>query len=85
MKHLLIHWVVEGPYKNPNEQEGGYLNLCRIEDARQQIADVEVYYETYEDAMEPVEHFKNNIDPIDLICLDPNDLMETLEDEEYET
>lgn len=65
--------------------EGGYLNLCRIEDANQQIADVEVHYETYEDAMEPVEYFKTSIDPIDLICLDPNDIMPAIEDFEDET
>jgi len=65
--------------------EGGYLNLCRIEDAKQQVADVEVHYETYEEAMEPVEYFKKNIDPLDLICLDPNDIMPAIEDDEDET
>jgi hypothetical protein len=49
------------------------------------VADIEVHYETYEDAMEPVEYFKRSIDPLDLICLDPNDIMPIIEDEEYET
>jgi len=85
MKHLLIHWVVEGPYRNPNKREGGWINLCTVEDAIEQIAEVEIHYETYEDAMVPIEHFKISIDPLDLICLDPDDLMQTIEDEDYET
>jgi len=85
MKHLLIHWVVDGPYRNPNEQEGGWINLCTIEDAIQQIAEVEIHYQTYEDAMFPVEHFKTSIDPIETPFFDPNDLMQTIEDDEDET
>ena len=75
MKHLLIHWVVDGPYVNPDKEEGGYLNLCRIEDSTATIADVEVHYETYDDALEPVIYFTKHIEPLDLICLDPDDLM----------
>jgi len=85
MKHLLIHWVVDGPYVNPDKEEGGYLNLCRIEDSTATIADVEVHYETYDDALEPVAYFTKHIEPLDLICLDPDDLMKTIEDEEDET
>ena len=85
MKHLLIHWVVDGPYVNPDKEEGGYINLCRIEDSSTRIADVEVHYETYSDALEPVTYFTKHIEPLDLICLDPDDLMKTIEDEEDET
>jgi|TARA_R110002020_G_scaffold37393_2_gene112890 hypothetical protein len=85
MKHLLIHWVVDGPYVNPDKEEGGYINLCRIEDSTTNIAEVEVHYETYDDALEPVMHFTKNIEPLNLVCLDPDNLMKTIEDEEDET
>jgi|TARA_R110000796_G_scaffold13488_1_gene43584 hypothetical protein len=73
--------VVDGPYINPDKKEGGYINLCRVEDSKPQVAEVEVHYETYEDALEPVIHFTKSIEPINLICLDPDDLMETEEEE----
>jgi hypothetical protein len=60
-RELMIHRVVEGPFEN-DEEEGCWL-LCLAED-KGELCDLEVFFDSFDEAYAFKHHFTKSIEPI---------------------
>lgn len=59
MDQLKIHNVISGPYDDGED----IWNVCLVE-ADGELEEVELYYDSYNDAYQMVKHFMKSIDPL---------------------
>lgn len=69
MDQMKIHKVISGPYDD--EDEGQIWNLCLVE-IEGELVEVELYYDSFDDAYEVIKHFKSSIAPL-VVIIDEED------------
>ena len=70
MQVALLHWVVSGPEREGPEEP--WHLLCKVEESGN-VDTFRLYYQTYGEAQQVVDHFKVSIEPIPLYLADEDD------------
>lgn len=59
-----VHRVIEGPF--PDYEDEGYFNLCLAEFPNGDMENIELYFDTMNEAYEMVKKLSTTIEPIEL-------------------